>query len=95
MDEYWGTLSEEQKARYYARQGFAQRWRERMFEGRGMRHGEGRGYGSDNSRGWGDMRRRDDNGYGGRDRDGGRSDRMRGPRDTDGDGWPNSWGGRL
>lgn len=84
MDEYWGALSEEQKARFYAAQGWAQRWRERMFERRGPRSGDGDGW-----RGW---RGRDRDDW--RDRSD-RSDRSRGPRDTDGDGWPNSWGGRL
>jgi hypothetical protein len=114
MDEYWGSLSEDQKARFYAGQGWAERWRQRMWESQrprefdrdGWRGGSGgRGGDGDFRGGWRD---RDDRGSGRqgfpggggawRDRDDDRGDsgprRMRGPRDYDGDGWPNSWRGR-
>jgi hypothetical protein len=106
MDEYYGSLSEEQKARLYASRGRSQwrhgfeRWRrDRDWDRRGPdgpRRGwrEGRGESRDDEGNLGRDRGREDS-RGREDRRGDR-DADRDPRrDTDRDGWPDRWHGRL
>ncbi len=89
MDAFYGSLSEEQKARLYMAQpfmgGWGERWHDRIW---GDRRGD---RGPERDEGWRERWRGRDDGRRGPWRDPG-DDEM--GRDRDRDGWPDQWRGR-